>query len=114
MKDSEIGMMFLNFMLEDRCVRMAAVYLTHYVEKGEGAPEGNRHVVRWGRCLMGDPPYQTGQGMGHTKEQVMGDPDDLSNVSQWKEVRINFTGTVGYDPSMAWVAKVREDGRLAA
>jgi hypothetical protein len=67
MADSDIGEMFLNFILDERCARLAGVDLTHYVEKGEGAPEGNRHLVRWGRCLMGGgfSPYQTGQGMGH-------------------------------------------------
>jgi hypothetical protein len=53
MADSDIGEIFLNFMLEERCARLAGVYLTHYVEMGEGALEGKRHLVRWGRCLMG-------------------------------------------------------------
>jgi hypothetical protein len=55
MADSDIEEMFLNFILEESCARLAGVDLTHYVEKGEGAPEGNRHLVRWGRCLMGGP-----------------------------------------------------------
>jgi hypothetical protein len=77
MADSEIGERFLNLILEERCARLAGVDLTHYVEKGEGAPEVNRHLVWWGRCLMGGTfsPYQTGQGMGHTKEQILGDPE---------------------------------------
>jgi hypothetical protein len=36
----------------------------------------------------------------------MGDPNDEQNVYQCKEVRLNLD----YDPSLAWVAKVREDG----
>jgi hypothetical protein len=36
MADSDIGEMFLNFMLEERCARLAGVDLTHYVERGEG------------------------------------------------------------------------------
>jgi hypothetical protein len=59
-------------------------------------------------------PYQTGKGMGHANEMIMGDPNDVSNVFKWKEVRLNLPGTSAYDPSMAWVAKVREDGRVAA
>jgi hypothetical protein len=35
-------------------------------------------------------PYQTGQGMGHAKEMIMGDPNDFSNLFQWKEVRLNL------------------------
>jgi hypothetical protein len=53
MTDSDIGEMFLNLILEERCARLAGVDLTRYVEKGEGASKGNRHLVRWGRCLMG-------------------------------------------------------------
>jgi hypothetical protein len=59
-------------------------------------------------------PYQTEQGMGHAKEMIMGDPNDFSNVFQWKEVRLNLSGVEDYDPSLSWVAKIREDGRVAA
>jgi hypothetical protein len=52
--------------------------------------------------------------MGHAKEKIMGDPDGVSNVFKWKEVRLNPPGTPDYDPLMAWVATVREDGRVAA
>jgi hypothetical protein len=44
MADSDIGEMFLNFILEERCTRLAGVDLTHYVQKGEGAP---RATVIW-------------------------------------------------------------------
>jgi hypothetical protein len=86
MADSDIGEMFLNFMLEERCVRLAGVDLIHYVQMGEGALEGKIHLVQWGRCLMGGifSSYQTGQGMGHAKELIMGDPNDEQNVYQWK------------------------------
>jgi hypothetical protein len=52
--------------------------------------------------------------MSHAKEFIMGDPNDEHNVYQWKEVRLNQSGSSDYDPSLAWVAKVREDGRVAA
>jgi hypothetical protein len=51
--------------------------------------------------------------MGHAKEFIMGDPNDEQNVYHWKEVRLNLPGSSDYDPSLAWVAKVREDGRVA-
>jgi hypothetical protein len=50
----------------------------------------------------------------NAKELIMGDPHDEQNVYQWKEVQLNLTGSPYYDPSLAWVAKVREDGRVAA
>jgi hypothetical protein len=59
-------------------------------------------------------PYKTGQGMGHAKERIMGDPNDVYNLFKWKEVRLNLLGTPEYDLPMAWVAKVREEAQFAA
>jgi hypothetical protein len=59
-------------------------------------------------------PYQTGQGMSHAKELIMGESNDEQNVYQWKEVRLNLPGFPEYDPSLAWAANVREDSRVAA
>jgi hypothetical protein len=78
MGDSDIGGMFLNFMLGGNCACLAGVDLTHYVPKCELAGGGGgRHLVWWNRCLMGGTlsPYQMGQGMGHAKEMIMGDPN---------------------------------------
>jgi hypothetical protein len=52
-------------------------------------------------------PYQTGQGMGYAKEQIMVDPNDLSNVFQWKEARLKLPGMVDYDPSITWASSRR-------
>jgi hypothetical protein len=73
------------------------------------------NLVYWNICLMGGSfsPYQTGKGMGHAKEVIMGDPNDFQNVFEWKEVRLNLPGEEEYDPSLSWVAKIREDGRVA-
>jgi hypothetical protein len=116
MGDSDIGEMFLNFMLEENCACFAGVDLTHYVPNKELAGEGRRHLVLWNRFLMGGTfsPYQTGQGMGYAKEMIMGDLHDCSKVFQWKEVRLNLPGVEDYDPSLSWVANIREDGRVAA
>jgi hypothetical protein len=103
-------------MLEERCTILAGVDFTHYVERVECALEGKIHIFRWVRCLIGRAfyPYQTGQGISHSKELIKGDPNDEQNVYQWKEVRLNSTGSPDYDPSLAWVGKVIEDGRGAA
>jgi hypothetical protein len=116
MADSESGGMILNFMFEERCARLAGVDLTHYVERGEGALEGKIHLVQWGRCLMAGTfsPYQTGQGMGHAKEMIMGDPNHELNVYQWKEVQMNLLDSLDYDSSLVWVSKFREAGRVTA
>jgi hypothetical protein len=52
--------------------------------------------------------------MGHAKEMIMGDPNDCLNIFQWKEVRLSFPGVEDYGPSLSWVAKIREDDRVAA
>jgi hypothetical protein len=52
--------------------------------------------------------------MGHAKEMIMGDHNECLKVVQWKEVRLNWPGVEEYDPSLSWVAKIREDGRVAA
>jgi hypothetical protein len=116
MGDSDIGEMFLNFMLVEKCACLAGVHLTHYVPKGELTGEGRRHIVRWNICLMGGafPPYQMGQGTGHAKEMIMSNPNDCLNVFQWKEVRLNFPGVEEYYPYLSWVANIIEDGRVAA
>jgi hypothetical protein len=53
MDDSDVGAMFLNFMLEERYARLTGSDLAHCVPKGEVAGEGRRHVACWNICLMG-------------------------------------------------------------
>jgi hypothetical protein len=53
MSDLDIAEMFLNFMFEAKCQRLAGVDATHYIEKREGAGGGTTHLALWGRCLMG-------------------------------------------------------------
>jgi hypothetical protein len=35
------------------------------------------------------------------------------NPFQWKSIRLNLPGTIGYNPSTTWISKRREDGQLA-
>jgi hypothetical protein len=107
--------MFLNFMMEGKCQRLAGVDLMHYIEQGEGAGGGARHFALWGRCLVGAifSPYQTGKWMGQAKEIILGDLSEIVNVYHWSMVRLNLPGSDLYDPRMAWVVKVRPDGRVA-
>jgi hypothetical protein len=113
MSDLDIAEMLLNFMLEAKCQRLARVDLTHFIENREGVRGGTRTLALWGRCLMSATfyPYQTGQGMGHAKEMILGDPKDTENVYHWAIVRLNLPGSELYDPRK--VAKVRPDGRVA-
>jgi hypothetical protein len=63
MADTDLGKMFLNFVLHESLCKLAGVDVTHYrgpVEKEEGGPCWER----WTRCAMGlkPSPYQTTQG----------------------------------------------------
>jgi hypothetical protein len=53
MGDIDIGEMFLNFILEARCIYLAGVDLTKYIEPLGDDP---RHWARSGRCGMGVRP----------------------------------------------------------
>jgi hypothetical protein len=55
-----------------------------------------------------------GTGYGTCEWSNCGDPKDLTNVYYWSMVRLNLPGSELYDPSMAWVAKICPDGRMAA
>jgi hypothetical protein len=47
------------------------------------------------------------------EEVIRGDRKDPTNPFQWYSVKLNLPGP-GYDPTMAWVMKLREDSRLAS
>jgi hypothetical protein len=48
------------------------------------------------------------------EELTLGDPNDPDNVFWWSSIRKNYPGTDSYDPTTAWLSKVREDGEVAA
>ena len=35
------------------------------------------------------------------------------NPFQWHSIQLNLPGTVGYDPTLSWVSKLRRDGNIA-
>jgi hypothetical protein len=114
MADTDLGEMFLNFVLHESLRELAGVDVTHYREEKE-SQEG-LCWERWSRCAMGlkPSPYQTTQAMLFAEDAMRGDPDDPKNVFRWNSVRMNLPGSDTYDPSKPWVYKVREDGTPAA
>jgi hypothetical protein len=53
--------------------------------------------------------------MGMTEEVIRGNLVEPTNVFCWDRVSLNLPGKEGYDPSVPWVSKVRDnDGRIAA
>jgi hypothetical protein len=44
----------------------------------------------------------------------MGDSEDKNNDFRWDTVELNLPGDLDYNPALAWVRKVREEGEIAA
>jgi hypothetical protein len=114
MADTDLGEMFLNFVLHERLRELAGVDVTHYREEfGD-----SRRVCweRWMRCAMGlkPSPYQTTQAMLFAEDVIGGNPEDEKHVFRWDDVRLNLPDSEVYDPSLPWVYKVRRDGSPAA
>ena len=114
MGDVDFGDFFLNFVLADRFRRLAGVGLTHYFTS---ETENNKSLwERWARALMGfsPSPYYSIQGGRIAQEFAMGDWNNPLNIFRWSNVRLNLPGQLDYNPSLPWVSKVRDDGKLAA
>jgi hypothetical protein len=114
MADTDLGEMFLNFVLHESLRELAGVDVTLYREEREG--QEGLCWERWQRCAMGlkSSPYQTTQSMLFAEDVMRGDSDDPKNVFRWNSVILNLPGSQTYDPSRPWVYKVRKDGTPAA
>jgi hypothetical protein len=109
--DMDVGEMFLN-------------YLMHYSERhmfgarivsGE-PPNEVQPIMRFQRLLFGGAPcpYMAVQGHARAMELVLGDHKDPSNPLHWMSTITNWPFTVGYDPSLPRIVRVRDDGEMAA
>lgn len=114
MCDTDVGEMFLNFMLHEEVRKMCGVDFTLYYPEEVGQGVGNLWE-RWCRCAMGltTSPYQAIQGMMWAKELMMGNRLDESNVFRWSKLQMNLPGMTGYDPTKMWLCKVRKDDTVA-
>lgn len=111
MADLDVGEMFLNFFLHEALRALAGVDLTPYFG------EGKRRVWEtWQRAAMGlkSSPYQATQALEVAEEVIKGNRHDQENVFRWDRVELNLPGAETYDPTKAWVMKLRVDGTLAA
>jgi len=119
--DLDIGEMFLNFPLHASLRALCGVDLSHYGESlrdsGVKLEEWELRSFAWVRCAMGlrPSPYQAVQGALVAEEVILGDREDPNNIFRWDKVVLNLPGSASYDPTRAWVYKVRlKDGRVAA
>ena len=113
MSDRDIGDMFLNFQLHESAWPFAGVDVKPILDD-DGRISKHRWYY-WVRNAMGfkSSPYNSIKMALVAEEVVHGDRRSLSNPFQWDHVRLNLPGTLSYDPSKTWIARVRSDGMLA-
>jgi len=113
MGDNDCGEMFLNFVLHEDVRRLCGVDLSGYFPAER---QGEKLQMRWCRPAMGLKPsgYTAVKGIRWAEEDIRGDHNDERNVFAWARVELNLPGSRTYNPSVAWVRKVRKDGRVAA
>ena len=107
-----MGEMFLNFMLDPRVWKYAAIDLGPLDFSHD---ECRHRWMVWARNLMGfkPSPYNSVKMYLVAEEILRGDRLDPSNAFQYDHIRLNLPGTAGYNPSLAWISKRRKDGSLA-
>jgi hypothetical protein len=111
MADVDVSDCFLNFMLHPTLRELAGVDLTHYFSE-----EGEVLWEAWQRAAMGlkSSPFQAVSVLTVADEMIKGNHLDPKNQFRWARVRENLPGNLDYDPSSLWVAKVREDRKIAS
>ena len=116
MADNDVGEMFHNFVLHKDLRRLCGMDFTPYFKKCDGRGRQQKNWMRWNRLAMGlrTSPYCAIQAMMILKECILGLQYDERNVFRWESVRLNLPGSATYDPSLAWVTKVRKNGEVAA
>jgi hypothetical protein len=105
MSNTDIGAMFLNFVLYESMQSLCGVDLTNYFGEGKLLWE------RWTRAAMGlkSSPYQAMQAILVAKEVTWGDRKDPANAFHWnKLIRLNFPGSQDYDPRLPWAGSIVE------
>lgn len=58
-------------------------------------------------------PYVTIKTLFLGYESVMGDRHDAQNAFRWSLMVQNLPGSATYDPTMLWVYRIRDNGRIA-
>ena len=113
--DRDFGEMFLNFPLHPEAMKYSGVDLSQLTLKRIERVEKDHFVGRWTRNAMGlkSSPYLAVQAATRVKRKFLGDHSDCNNPFCWNAVVLNLPGSPGYDPTMPWIRKVRDDGSIA-
>jgi hypothetical protein len=113
--DRDFGEMFLNFPLHPLARMYCGVDLSKLSLGNVERVEKNHFVGRWTRNAMGlkSSPYLAVQAATRVKRKFLGDQFDSDNPFNWIKCILNLPGSVGYNPTMPWIRKVRGDGLIA-
>ena len=109
--DSDIGEMFLNFMLNKDVRCYCGVNVT-----GLDLEEAVTDRYRWDRLWMGytASPHNAVRHLEIGMEFVMGDPLELGNAFYWDKLVLNLPCTDSFNPGMPWIYKLDSRvGRIA-
>ena len=100
--DLDLGEMFLNYFIDERLRPYCGVDVSKLFD------DTQYKWLRWNRTLMGfrSSPYIAVKMFGWTLEMIRGDRHDVKNPFRWNRVQINLPGSVGYNPSKAWICKM--------
>ncbi len=113
MSDRDMGEMFLNFGLDWKVWKFAAIDLGPL--KFSTKECGHRWMT-WSWCLMGFRLllYNVVKLYLIAEEILRGDRHDPSNAFQYKHVWLKLPGTLAYLPSLSWISKRRHNRSLAS
>jgi hypothetical protein len=108
MMDMDLGEMFYNFPMHESIQPYCGLDLRPYFN-----PSSKRTMWEWwSRCMMGwvAAPYLCTKYQLLADEIAQGNPNNPDNPFRWSRVVLNLPGTATYDPTQAWVYRVRECG----
>jgi len=113
MEDRDIGEIFLNFPLHPSVRKIVGVDVGPL---GFSKQECEARWMGWVVNLMGyrPSPHNSIKTNLIAEEVIRGDRHDTENVFQWSHVVLNLPGSKYYNPSKAWIVRLRNDGSLAS
>ena len=120
MTDQDVADMFLNYQLHHSVKPFAGINLSLLHKKGKSEWPCWAY---WDRNIMGfaASPYNSIRMALVVEEVAKGDRHETGlgsngtelNPFQWEAVRLNFLGSSDYNPTLAWVSKLRKDCLVA-
>lgn len=117
--DNDYGDQFLNFPLDRDLQKYCGIDLSR-LYPNKAAKTVDLLTAMWTRNAMGlkTSPYASVQGALRAKRVMMDDSVGIGvgdkNPFSWATIRKNYPGSENYDPSLPWISKLDEEGRLAS